>query len=109
MINPLHWEGIVMSNPRVTAALLYGNGRANAAWLIEVKNPPADDNERVQLIEEIWPIVEKVNETAQAHVRAPREGIVFTTRGTPMARVGKGSVQRKLTFQTYEKELHAVT
>lgn len=109
MVHPLHWEGIVMSHPQVTAALLYGNARSKAAWLIEVKSPPANDEERKQLIEDIWPAIETVNETGQVHGMVGKEGVVFTTRSRPMARAGKGSVQRKGTFQMYEGELNAVT
>ena len=56
-INPLMLEGAVMNHPLVISALLTGNDRLQAAWLIESRNPPHSDHEREQLVQDIWPTI----------------------------------------------------
>ena len=107
-INPLILEGIVMSHPQVISALLIGTGRTKAAWLIEPRLPPSNESERITLVEDIWPSIEKVNEAAPKQARIEKDWIMFTTKEKPMARAGKGSVQRQTTVKLYEKELGAL-
>ena len=107
-INPLILEGIVMSHPQVISALLTGTGRTKAAWLVEPRYPPFSENDRVALVEDIWPAIEKANEAAPKQAQAEKYWIVFTTKEKPMTRAGKGSVQRQTTVKLYEEELDAL-
>ena len=107
-INPLILEGIVTSHPLVVSALLTGTGRTKAAWLIEPRNPPSGGSERARLVKDIWPTIEKANEAAPKQARTEKDWIIFTTKEKPMARAGKGSVQRQTTVKLYEKELDAL-
>ncbi|TGO75704.1 hypothetical protein BELL_0197g00110 [Botrytis elliptica] len=67
-INPLLMKRILMSHPKVVAALLTGTEMVKAAWLIEVVHPPQNEEETTSLIEELWPTVEKANNaTYQSH------------------------------------------
>ena len=107
-INPLILEGIVMSHAQIISALLTGTGRTKSAWLIELRDPPSNESERAALVEDIWPVIEKANETAPKQARVEKDWIMFTTKEKPMARAGKGSVQRQSTVKLYEKELDAL-
>ena len=104
-INPSVMEGIVSSHPSVVSALLTGDGQLQAAWLIEVRNPPVSGGETTYLVDELWPAIEKANEIGPIQARVSRDAIVFTTKDKPMFRAGKGTVQRKLTIETYQAEL----
>lgn len=104
-INPSVMESMVSSHPKVVSALLTGDGQLQAAWLIELRDPPVNDDNTSQLVDEIWPTIEKANDIGPIQARVPRDAIVFTTKGRPMFRAGKGTVQRKITIKTYQPEL----
>ncbi|KAF7908494.1 uncharacterized protein EAF01_004249 [Botrytis porri] len=56
-INLLLMEGILMSHPKVVAALLTGTEKVKAAWLTEVVHPSQNEEETTSLVEELWPAV----------------------------------------------------
>ena len=107
-INPVISEGIVAGHPKVIGALLTGKSREKVAWLIETPEPPASDSEKASLIEEIWPTILTANETGVAQSHATKDMVVFTAKDKPMLRAGKGTIQRKLTVESYESELNAL-
>ncbi|KAF5872926.1 putative nrps-like enzyme protein [Botrytis fragariae] len=108
-INPLLMEGILMSHPKVVAALLTGTGKVKAAWLIEVVHPPQNEEETTSLVEELWPTVEKANDaTYRTEGKVSKDNIIFTSKDKPMLRAGKGSVQRKFTLVEFRLELDAL-
>ena len=97
-----------MSHPKVVFALLTGTGQTTAAWLIEVRDPPTNADEKTQLLDDLWPVIQQGSQLAPAQARVLKDAIVFTTKEKPMLRAGKGSVERKPTFQAYAAELGAV-
>ena len=107
-INPLGFECIVITNPMIDSALLTGSGRTSPAWLIECKEAAATAEETSNLIDQIWPSIEQANDIAPVYARASKSAIVITTKEKPMLRAGKGTVQRRLTIQLYQKELEAL-
>lgn len=107
--NPLGMESVMIIHPRIITALLAGHARAKTAWLLEVHDPPASEEEKMKLIDEVWPYVEKANEIGQSHMRVTDKGaIVFNQKDKLFPRAGKGSVQRKLALSAYEKEIDLV-
>ena len=107
-INPVISEGIVAGHPKVTGALLTGKSREEVAWLIETSEPPIGNSEKTTLIEEIWPTILKANETGVAQSHAAKDMVLFTLKDKPMLRAGKGTIQRRLTVESYEAELDAL-
>ncbi|KAF7944016.1 hypothetical protein EAE96_010426 [Botrytis aclada] len=108
-INPLLMEGILMTHPKVVAALLTGTGKVKADWLIEVVHPPQNEEETTSLVEELWPTVEKANDaTYRTEGKVSKDNIIFTSKDKPMLRAGKGSVQRKFTLVEFRLELDAL-
>lgn len=107
--NPLGMEAVMVSYPRIITALLAGHAREKTVWLLEVHDPPGDEEEKVKLVDELWPYVEKANEIAQSHMRVmDKQAIVFNQKEKPFPRAGKGSVQRKLALAAYEKKLDSM-
>ena len=106
-IQPLPLEGIVMSHPKVVSALLTGSGHTKVVWLIEVRDPPSSEDEKAQLIDDLWPVIQQASDVGPAQARVSKDAVVFTTKEKPMLRAGKGSVQRRLTVQAYQEELNA--
>lgn len=124
--NPVEHEAQIVRNaqPCVKAALVFGAGRAEAGLLIELSatcvNKPTDlvhqmrenpgDEHSVtncerHWVEKLWPVVEKSNETCPAHARVAKEMILFTEKGKPFLRAGKGTVQRGPTLRLYAEEI----
>lgn len=111
--NPIQMEQlIVSSNPEVTAALVAGAQRFQAALLVE--RVVGDDgkepspSERAAFIENIWATIEEANEVYPSHARISKSQILFTKPEKPMVRAGKGTIQRAATLQLYAQELDAL-
>ena len=107
-LNPTGIEDMVSSHIAVKSALVVGQGRFHAALLVEPTKPLHTRVEKAQLLEEIWPLVEKANEASPAHGRISKAHVLFTSPGKPMLRAGKGTVQRRLTLGAYADEIDAL-
>ena len=107
--NPISMEGSVSSHPDIRSALVIGQGRFEASLLVEPRQSgPLSINDRAQLIEKLWPIIQKANSQCPAHARVSKSHVLFTTPEKPMSRAGKGTVQRRLTIESYSAELDAL-
>ncbi|KAL8732909.1 MAG: hypothetical protein Q9166_002510 [cf. Caloplaca sp. 2 TL-2023] len=107
--NPTSMEGLISSLPEVKSALVFGQGRLEAALLIEPSRPVhLSTDEKAKFIENIWPTIEKANNDAPAYARVSKSHILFTTPKKPMSRAGKGTVQRKATIASYSAEIDAL-
>lgn len=109
-INPIAMENIVASHPAVKAALMVGEYRFNALLLVELENAQAADTEtsRLEVLDSIWPTVQKANEIAPGFAKMSKSLILFAKPDKPFLRAGKGTVQRNLTIQSYMEELDAL-
>ena len=105
-INPITMEGIMGMHPDISSVLVMGQGRFQSALLVEAKKPPKSLDEKEQLLDKIWPFVERANKDCPAHGRISKEFVLFTTPEEPMLRAGKGTVQRMSTVKLYEPELN---
>lgn len=66
------------------------------------------DSEKAALISHFWPLVEKANQVTPAHARIAKDKILFVDPQKPMARAGKGTVQRAATTALYAAEIDKV-
>ena len=107
-LNPITIEDQVSSHIAVKSAIVVGEGRFYAALLVEPKEPLHTTAEKAQLLEKIWPLIEKVNEASPTHGRISRAHILFTKPEKPMPRAGKGTVQRKVALALYKDEMNAL-
>lgn len=107
--NPVSMEGLISSLPEVRSALVIGQGRFEAALLVEPSGGSSlSIDEKAAFIEKIWPTVQKANSQCPAHARVSKSHILFTTSEKPMSRASKGTVQRKLTIASYAAEIDAL-
>ncbi|TKA62532.1 hypothetical protein B0A49_12190 [Cryomyces minteri] len=104
-LNPLTMEAIVCMHRDVQAVLVAGSGRFQAALLVELRDGVMADMDHDDKVEAIWPVVEEANEDCSRHGRLTKSLIVFTSKDKPMARAGKGSVQRAPTVALYKDEI----
>ena len=109
-INPIETESRISNNhPAISGALVIGSGRFMPGLLLETRDiDTRDPKERFQLIEEIWPIVERANLEAPKHGQLVKSLILFTSPGKPFARTPKLSVRRGPTIDSYATEIDEI-
>ncbi|KJZ72782.1 hypothetical protein HIM_07857 [Hirsutella minnesotensis 3608] len=104
-LNPVSIESAVSAHADVKAAVVVGQQRFQPAMLIEPANPPKNDEEKNKLLDNVWPLIEKINEETVAHGRINRSFIGLTSPDKPLPRSGKGSIQRAAALQLYSEEI----
>ncbi|KAI0423280.1 hypothetical protein F5X98DRAFT_369287 [Xylaria grammica] len=107
-ISPNEMEDIINSNPAVDAAFIAGQGRFQSSLLVEALVPPANAQDRQNLLEAIWPSVHVANAKCPSHGRIHRNMILFTTAAKPMLKTGKGTVRKGPTTDLYASELDSL-
>lgn len=104
--NPVSFEHQVTGHPEVKAALVLGAQRFEAGLFFEPTSvAELTGVEKAALIERTWPVVDMANETTPAHARVARNKIIFVNPAKPMARAGKGTVERAATLALYAAEI----
>ncbi|KAF7133671.1 hypothetical protein CNMCM5793_004969 [Aspergillus hiratsukae] len=104
--NPISFEQELSRHPEVRSAIVAGAQRFEACLLVElVKSEPLSADQRAQVIERIWPTVQRANGQCPAHARVSKSKILITDPSKPMARAAKGTVQRAATVILYLEEI----
>ncbi len=103
--NPVPSEAMINSHPLVNAALIVGQGHFQAALLVE---PVKTTKSSSELIDELWPTLEKANAQAQSHGRIVKSMVAIAGSSNPFERAGKGTVVRKLTAVKFAGEIAAL-
>ncbi|KAH0578471.1 hypothetical protein H2248_003619 [Termitomyces sp. 'cryptogamus'] len=109
---PSPMEAIVVGNPRVQGAIMFGRERDQTGILVELKTEvEIDVEDYVQLAtlrNQLWSTIEEANSIAPAHSRIFKEMMLFTSKGKPLPLTPKGSLARKPAIKLYEKEINAL-
>lgn len=89
--------------------LMFGTGKFQPALLIERTSDPSRSQvmER-ELTEQLWPMIEKANQSYKLDSRVSKSHIMYTSLQQPMRRAGKGTVQRGPTLTLYKEALDAL-
>ena len=102
--SPVAAEAIIQAHPSVAGAIILGTARSQAALVIEPK-PALDPNTLENLIEEIWPVVEKANIQSPSQGRVIRSMIAVISPGKPFPRAAKGTVVRHSVATAFASEI----
>lgn len=102
-LNPVSFEGLITTSPYVKGCVVIGQGRFQAALLIE---PLTHDDP--EILNKIWPIVERANEPSLKHGRIAKDHVFFTQIEKPLPRAGKGTVQRAAANRLYAAQIDAL-
>ncbi|KAL8766521.1 MAG: hypothetical protein Q9209_006737 [Squamulea sp. 1 TL-2023] len=105
-------EAMVASDPKVTGAIAFGEGRNHLGLIIEAAPDVGldiSDAEGVSSFREaIWPLVEKANETIDSHGSVSRNMIIVATSPSrPLNRTDKGSLARQEIYHSFREEIDA--
>ncbi|PVI02245.1 acetyl-CoA synthetase-like protein [Periconia macrospinosa] len=94
-------EEITASNKDISGAMVIGAQRFQAALLVEATT----ELEKLELIESIWPSVERANQKAPAYARIDKNMILVSSPDKPLIRSGKGAIERTGTLSQYSSEI----
>ena len=103
--NPVPMETIIQGHPLVSGALIVGQGRFQAALLIE---PKLEVQDPFEFKTAVWSFVEKANCHAPGQARIVFSKTIIAGVDKPFQRAAKGTVVRKLTERSYASEIEAV-
>lgn len=101
-INPNSMEALISTHQKVKSALVIGEGRFQSALLVEPRKDVESDQEKSDLLEHIWPIIEEANRDCPAHGRVMKSHVLFTEPGKPFIRTGKSTISRPATLDLYK-------
>ncbi|KAJ5945718.1 NRPS-like enzyme [Penicillium verhagenii] len=104
-LNPVTLEKMIENDPSVHRALLIGQGRFQSALLIEPEYACDQVYDEKQLIDSIWPQVEKANEMVPNYGRVMKNMIRLSSRGKPFKVTPKGTTQRHAVNKDYAQEI----
>ena len=100
--NPVPFELALQSHPLLSGALVIGQGRPDAALLVE----PKENVDRDAVLNVIWPVVYVANKLVPRHGHISRNHIIVAEKA--FTRAGKGTVVRKLTENAFASEIEAL-
>jgi len=96
-------EFILLSNTRkISQVLVFGSGRPQNGLLISPARPIMGDKD---FINEIWPVIEQMNNTVPAHSRVVKELVLVEDPRIPFALTDKGTVRGKITLNLYADQI----
>jgi thioester reductase-like protein len=107
--NPISFEKTMENEPLVKSALLIGAGRFQTGLLIELDwDLVRDDMHPDDLIDQLWPTIERANSESPSHGRVWRSKVAIARKDRPFLRAPKGSVVRRTTCELYQREIDAL-
>ena len=107
-LNPVIMEYLIGKHPEVAAVIVAGQARFRTALLVEAKNPPVTASQRKILRQTLWPLMVEANKRCPTHGRLSKDLILFAHPAKPFLRSQKGTIQRRLTVNLYEKEFNTI-
>ncbi|KAK0615469.1 Non-canonical non-ribosomal peptide synthetase FUB8 [Lasiodiplodia hormozganensis] len=89
--NPSAMEEVIRSHPSISRAMVMGQGRFEAAVLVE---PYWEEyaGSTAEFINQIWPYIEKANEIAPGHAKLSKDRVAVATKTKPLQATPKGTL-----------------
>ncbi|KAI0659473.1 acetyl-CoA synthetase-like protein [Cubamyces menziesii] len=105
--NPVPMEAILLQDPNIHAAIIFGRGRLQNGVIVQPKEPfdPSDEAKLEEFRNKIWPTVERVNNFAPSHSRIFKEMITVTKPDKPFQYTAKGTPRRHVSLADYAQEI----
>ncbi|THG97884.1 hypothetical protein EW026_g4198 [Hermanssonia centrifuga] len=110
--NPVPLERILVQDPHIQAAVIFGTGKLQNGVVIDPKKEHGFDTHDVTGVERfkemIWPTIERLNAFAPQHSRIFKETIIFSSPDKPFTYTGKGTARRQAIINEYQPEIEAM-
>ncbi|KUI70820.1 hypothetical protein VM1G_06265 [Cytospora mali] len=97
-------EAALCRNPMIANAMVGSEGRPTPFVILEVSK----NGRFPTTAEELWAIVEELNETLSAEVHVPRQNVIVAHSDKPLKVLGKGTVDRRGILVDYQEEIGSV-
>ncbi|KAL4954314.1 NRPS-like enzyme [Aspergillus filifer] len=108
-LNPVTLEKIVEGHPKIQRALLIGQSRFQTSLLVQPVWPADGSSvDETALVNEIWPVVEKANQTVPNYGRITKSKIRLASPEKPFRITPKGTTQRQAVNKDYADEIEAI-
>ncbi|KAH7413711.1 male sterility protein [Phaeosphaeria sp. MPI-PUGE-AT-0046c] len=102
--NPVMMEGKIRSHKAVTETVVFGSGRPYLGALV-VPSQSVSDLSDSEIVDQIWPVIEEANNTAEAYARLSRDMVVVLPHDCEFPRTDKGSVIRQAFYKKFAAEI----
>jgi thioester reductase-like protein len=102
--NPIPAELMLKGCSVVKDTLIVGDGRIQAALLVESDPIATAEMSNEEILNELWPFVQRANMALPTQGRLVKTNIIFASAEKEFSRSPKGSVQRKITIARFEAE-----
>ncbi|KAF8514478.1 hypothetical protein JB92DRAFT_2789445 [Gautieria morchelliformis] len=107
--NPGPLETIIIENPHVKNAIMFGRGRQSNGVLVEPASYEEAENLGVEKLRRlIWPSIETANDFAPAHSRIFKEMILVASAFKPFSYTVKNTARRGVVLKDYAEEIEAI-
>ncbi|KAI3400709.1 hypothetical protein diail_1918 [Diaporthe ilicicola] len=104
-LNPVTIEEIVSDHSSLKGVMVVGSEKFQAGLILEPRVHPRTKEEETQLLDSVWPLVEKANEETVTHGRISRDLMTLSNPDKPFLRAGKSTIQRAATVKLYKDEI----
>ena len=98
-------EAEIQRHPNIQTALVGGQGRKKPFLIVEMTSRVLEIKQRRKVIDYIWPMVQRANETSRESVRLSKSLIIIASPDKPLVRSINGMVLRRETIDLYKKEI----
>lgn len=102
--NPVMMEGKIRSHRAVTETVVFGSGRPYLGVLI-VPSPAMQGLSHTEIVDQIWPVIDEANKTAESYARISRDMICILPHDCQYPRTDKGSVIRQAFYKQFATDI----
>ncbi|KAE8152317.1 hypothetical protein BDV25DRAFT_170593 [Aspergillus avenaceus] len=107
-LNPVTLEKTVACHPRICRAVLIGQARFQTSLLVEPYWDMQGKVDEAKFIDEIWPVVERANDTVPNYGRISKSMIRLSSPEKPFKVTPKGTTQRQAVNKEYKSEIDEI-
>lgn len=105
-LNPVSIEETVSAHARLRGALVVGQGKFQAALILEPTVYPPNAEEEEKLVEDVWSLIQEANKKTVAHGRISKDLVMVARSEKAFSRSPKGNIHRYITTKLYEDEIN---
>ena len=102
--NPVQMEGKIRSQSSVAEAVVFGAARPYLGMLVV----PAESTKSLsssQILDDIWPVIQDANQTAEAYARVSKNMVKILPHNTEYPRTDKGSIIRQAFYKIFAEQI----
>ena len=106
--DPAPLEAAIATSPLLSDALVVGNGRPYPGVLL-LRSPASADMTEEEIINSLWPSIEKSNIESQGHARLSRSTLVIMPTGAHvLPKSSKGTIMRGEAEKLYANDINQI-